>query len=1347
MYCFKYYIHNMALHDKKLPKNSGEDFQGIENKINKKPDLIAKYREEIMNILKNNEAEETDKTTLSDLIKKLKHKKWELWTDLWKTPPYKIDLSNNTEVTNFWKSIVNNSNTMILWKPLDWWWSPTTKEKKDINKKIERALQEIQFVHVDWSWTIIDKKFRLFKWASTDMTKIATTSSNPLISYLLTETDETKVDKHVEDFVDSVKSRTWKNWWWNPFYISSTKLDEKGKDEERKVAMRIALYLYCVYKIVNPDTKKWDTDKFSKALCKDINDKLDQIINNEIPKIKWLHNAKVELWYLEPEYETLKELNKKKWSWEINKGSHSIWSTPLSLPIVDLTWEYESWAPITANIDEYRIIENKVTITDAWWTKHKTAFIDWMWNTGDLFSKLNSKATSVDFCIEISWHKIKIWKLTLSNISWKAELKIDIDNEATINAAFTTAWVPIPAWPFNFEIPVKWIKNVSNWLKWCKASLTKPVKFKISKWWGGWGWWWGGWGWWWGGWGWWWGGWGWWWGSWGIKAKEWTATISSVEKVHSEEAAYLAEEKDREDFDKLWELSLLKISTWHPWSRMKHFISREHKRNKAIKKHMQAVKGRIDIRRESVVNASNRHELEHSDDKWKWWIDEKYIKHENADVNRLCVEYLKTDMKDADFEKKFNEIIAHDMIIGDIIRDQKMNYLWSNILLKLKQERAEQVMMDKIWRLLLEDVNATTLKMKDSYDETKFKSELKNISDEYFKATQSNFPPEIRKLLDNSHDKNLMLPILQNWKAQLQANVTNLKMQLQLLDNTTGAYEINNKDKEKALWQRFWHWMDKHRVLTIWWSALLGTGMLWVGTIIWWPLGAWIATWLLATKMWVMSAAKKASHYTKEQKGQEKRLTHGLNIEKQNLENIRKVMEWAPWYSWRKRKSKRQYKLYQEATQHRIADTEHLTKNIQSILSSTADLTKPENKNDQDALKGSLVSALVRLDYYKECWHNFVASQNRTKIEQDFNTLYKAVQDGVFRLNESMLSTKTREQVIKDWIDDIRTNDSNYQTLHDALKNDYKTSLTAFKRRRWSLERRYRLGSFFIYGWSALLMQRMLWSWVLWHHTKTITTPSTTSTTLHPQVRSSLASSGVPSSKITAIESALKSAPTSWWSYNPEAFWTILKTETWWTDAQLNNWMSNHFMKNVLWHLNEWWASEFKNALLSAHINTLSPGDPLFIKAETFLSSPKIWILRPWEWTTVLKNLQDYLSWAKSYSSFSPDMRIKMWHFGHMAIHNDIGGWSRLSKELLNTITRPWQSRTKTRDKHYFFDGIGMPIYANTYRKRMIPNNNEKWVELKNTDPGVIPEWDEFITADPNWSSSWPSSGAWPSWI
>ncbi|MBQ9554501.1 hypothetical protein IJU97_06295 [bacterium] len=142
-------------------------------------------------------------------------------------------------------------------------------------------------------------------------------------------------------------------------------------------------------------------------------------------------------------------------------------------------------------------------------------------------------------------------------------------------------------------------------------------------------------------------------------------------------------------------------------------------------------------------------------------------------------------MKDADFEKEFNQIIANDPIIEPMIKNNKMDYLGSNILLKLKQERAEQVMMDKIGKLLLKDVNATTLEMRDDYDETKFKADLKAISDEYFAQTQSNFPKELRDLLDASKDKTLMLPILQNWKAQLQANVKNLRMHLQLLNNTT----------------------------------------------------------------------------------------------------------------------------------------------------------------------------------------------------------------------------------------------------------------------------------------------------------------------------------------------------------------------------------------------------------------------------------------------------------------------------------------------------------------------------------------------------------------------------------
>ena len=1157
-------------------------------------------------------------------------------------------------------------------------------------------LSTLQEIYTKWS-----RKEKLFSGKKDDASDDFADLIEPdVFSDIINAVDEATLQTKIDEFVKKTFSP--RN---NSFGISKSKL-YTSPVEQAKVATRIAIFLHCMQKAL----KEWRINKIQAAKVKSI---LKKLKDEQIPKIRWIYNLKKEKEAIDAEYETLLDIRNNDIT-DIN------WTSTTTN--IDLTDSFEGKSTGKAqNIDFYNLDKNKVEVTIGpnTYTANDIVLKDSSWETSEL-NKMIGSSWDYTLSIKIAWSEIKLWELCINYSDPKKALFI-LKADPNIASKVT--------WDVNIKIPIMAVKKVTPIKNTGQVSLTRNIKIDIK------------------------------WTTpppppppWPTtkKPKEWSATISSVKNIHSEEAAYLAEEKDREDFDKLWELSLFKLGTWHPWERIKHFISREYKRDKAIKKHMQAVKWKIDIRRESVVNAANRHELEYSDDKWKWKINNIQT-HYNADVNRLCVEYLKTDMKDADFEKKFNEIISHDLVIGEIIKNNEMNYLWSNILLKLKQERAEQIMMDKIWKLLLKDVNADVadLEMKDTYNESTFKSELQTISDEYFNATQSNFPSEIRELLNNSSDKDLMLPILKNWKAQLQANVKNLKMQLQLLDNTTGAYEINNKDKEKALWQRFWNWMDKHRILTIWGSALAGTGLLYLGSsIVWWPIGAWLATGLLALKMWVITAAKKASHYTKEQKGQEKRLTHGLNIEKQNMENIRKVMNWAPWYSWRKYKAKRQYQLYQEATQQKIADTEYLTKKIQSVLSSTANLDALENKNEKDILEWYLIDALVRLDYYKECGHNFVASQNRTKIEQDFNSLYKAVQDGVFRLNESKLSsTNPRKNVIKDGIDGIRTGDPRYSDLYNALKKDYTTSLATFKKRRWSLERRYWITSAFIYWWSAWLMQRILWSWINWHHVDTIHNPPTSSSTLHSEVKRSLMHNGVSPTKITAIENALKSTPTSWWSYNPEAFWTIVKNETWWTDVQLNNWVSKWFMKDVLRRLNEWWTSEFKNALLSSHINTLRPWDPLFVRAETFLSSPRIGILKPWEWSTVLRNLQDYLSWAKSYNSFTPDMRIKMWHFGHMAIHNDIGMWSKLTEELLNTVSTPWSVKIVEWDKRYFFDGIGMPFYANTYRKKLVPKDEEEWVMLENSDPGEIPEGDELITADPTWTTWWPSSGSAPSWI
>ena len=61
-------------------------------------------------------------------------------------------------------------------------------------------------------------------------------------------------------------------------------------------------------------------------------------------------------------------------------------------------------------------------------------------------------------------------------------------------------------------------------------------------------------------------------------------------------------------------------------------------------------------------------------------------------------------------------------------------------------------------------------------------------------------------------------------------------------------------------------------------------------------------------------------------------MTHGLNIEKQKMDNIRQVMQNAPRYTWRHYKAKRQFKLYQNATQKHVEDTTMFVSNIKQFI-------------------------------------------------------------------------------------------------------------------------------------------------------------------------------------------------------------------------------------------------------------------------------------------------------------------------------------------------------------------------------------------------------------------------------
>ena len=803
-----------------------------------------------------------------------------------------------------------------------------------------------------------------------------------------------------------------------------------------------------------------------------------------------------------------------------------------------------------------------------------------------------------------------------------------------------------------------------------------------------------------------------------------TATISNVENVHMEEANHRAEELAREEYERLGQINLFDIQSWKPWRRMQTYALRSLRRQQRRNRHMASIRWNINLTREDVVNASDRHEMESNEWAWTWAITSRLVNHQNADIDLLCKEYLTTNMLDRDFETRFNNILRLDNTVMTIVGTNNMDYLASNILLKLKNEKSSYEMVNAISTLL----NSWT-----PYNAATFQTQLNTITTRFFSETKQNYPDYIQRILDNITDPIEINRIITHQKALLNEDVKTLQMQLQLLDNTTGAYEIDNQDKERWFWYRFGSWMDRHPYLTIGGSILAGTWILATWWLIGWVAWAATATWLLATKIGMMTASKKASHYTKEQKWQEKRLTHGLNIERQAMDNIRTVMNNAPWHSWRRYKARRQFNLYQESTQRNITDTSRLTDFINRFVAIPGTLPATE----ETALRNYISNWLARVDYYKEIWHNFVASQDRSRVEIDMRNLYMAITQWVEKLGTNLATVR--------W-------STEYTTLRWDLTTDYSTSMENFQTQRRNLELKYGIWAGMLYAWTAVWLQYIMGSGIFGNYpcggTETVVVAGQEKLVLHDEVKEALKNAWATDQNITNIEEALKNTPSSASAdgYNQYAWRTTVKNEMWWTDPQLNSWMHD-FMKDTLWTLNEWWASEFQQQLLDAKINTLTANSSAAKTAEAFLSSPKIALIDQWEWAKVLSDLQSWLS-GKDITLFTADEKMKMWYYGHLFIGNDSWVGSRLTEQLTK-MTTVWWSTTiipteEICNRHYWLDGIGMPVFANTFMERMTPNQNENGQAINAPHQDPVPDPTIVITDENNPASTkWTPTYSW----
>jgi len=292
-------------------------------------DVIAQSKKQILNILQTEIAEGIDdETLLQKLQDKLQKKKdlfeKELGKGIGLPASSKLDFGGDQDLINFWKDYVDGKCSTSPTKV-----SPT--ERKAFQGDIKDSLKNLQRLDVsNASWT-------LFGGATFDIANITKNVKHPEIVDILDAKKSSVLDKKIETFIKRVSGTH------NTFHIQHSKLYHPADDNQRRTALRVALYLYCLHKAA--DNK--DLDQATFLQMKEVLNK--QINEIEIPKFKGIYNVKKSLEYVEPEYEMLRDINVKRGDITL-AGLQYGTSVETSL---DLTPNFEHGQAV--NIDQYSI--------------------------------------------------------------------------------------------------------------------------------------------------------------------------------------------------------------------------------------------------------------------------------------------------------------------------------------------------------------------------------------------------------------------------------------------------------------------------------------------------------------------------------------------------------------------------------------------------------------------------------------------------------------------------------------------------------------------------------------------------------------------------------------------------------------------------------------------------------------------------------------------------------------------------------------------------------------------------------------------------------------------------------
>ena len=544
------------------------------------------------------------------------------------------------------------------------------------------------------------------------------------------------------------------------------------------------------------------------------------------------------------------------------------------------------------------------------------------------------------------------------------------------------------------------------------------------------------------------------------KPFEMTSVISDMgTDVFREKAALKVEEEIKRQYDWLWR--------WQIGSRLALFLWRWSKRKKMMKNEMNNMANTAfqtgawyATLNEQSQNAADRHGHELFTNMAA--VNRITTVH-NDEIDKLCKDYLNNVINDdATFQQSFNTIVAADTNIQNALNGQNITHIGTNILLQLKEQKALNTLIHTLnWQLSQYTTTGNNVYMHNmqSYVEKYIKDYQKLPA---FKATFEQF------LKWDLNARNSLKAYLDSHvKSIIKMQITNLRMNIDILNKWKSAYQIDNKDREKWWKYKVGHFMDKHP----WWTAIGSVALwvwLWVATA---PLSAvaWAAvtTWVFGSYVWFTNYVKKWTHHTKEQNTHEKNIVTDYRNEQAKIQNWQNLA--LNGKGWKKYKAKRQLALYDQTTQENIKLSDQITEYITNLSAKIGPLTADED----NFMKLNLIEWWARLKYYREMWHNFLASENVNKTEEDMRRLEKAI---TLWLQKIWQNTNDIEQNMTA-TNPQRTNIT-YAVIQNDLKASYDKSLIQFKRERKNLALKYGISTAALSVGTALWLQYLTGSWV-----------------------------------------------------------------------------------------------------------------------------------------------------------------------------------------------------------------------------------------------------------------------------